>query len=120
VELIVCAVIVYSKAEEFKNAVQADYLQWVAQYMVMKRASIEPNFHQLYIDFMDALEALPDFGREIVKETFRNIKVCTKIIDQLLTNEGVLHGHYTFQLEQTRILSATFAPEQHITDSHCS
>ncbi|XP_031558067.1 CCR4-NOT transcription complex subunit 1-like isoform X2 [Actinia tenebrosa] len=64
-----------TKAEEFKNAVQSDFLQWVAQYMVMKRASIEPNFHQLYIDFMDALDSMPDFAREITKETFRNIKV---------------------------------------------
>lgn len=63
------------KAEDFKNTVQSDYLQWVAQYMVMKRASIEPNFHQLYIDFMDALDSMPDFGSEITKETFRNIKV---------------------------------------------
>ena len=40
----------------------------------MKRASIEPNFHQLYLEFMEALE-LSNFAREVLKETYRNIKV---------------------------------------------
>ncbi|XP_048577201.1 CCR4-NOT transcription complex subunit 1 isoform X2 [Nematostella vectensis] len=62
------------KAEEFKTLVQQEYIQWVSQYLVMKRASIEPNFHQLYIDFMEALD-IPNFANEVLKETFRNIKV---------------------------------------------
>ena len=48
---------------------------WVTQYLVMKRASIEPNFHQLYLEFMETLE-LTNFAREVLKETYRNIKVC--------------------------------------------
>ena len=52
-----------------------DFVTWVAQYLVMKRASIEPNFHTLYSNFVDALNitTLTDI---VVTETFRNIKVC--------------------------------------------
>ena len=65
------------KAEELKNHIQNEYVLWVSQYLVMKRASIEPNFHQLYLEFMEALE-LTNFAREVLKETYRNIKVCDK------------------------------------------
>jgi len=51
---------------------------WVTQYLVMKRASIEPNFHQLYLEFMESLE-LTNFAREVMKETYRNIKVCGRV-----------------------------------------
>ena len=41
----------------------------------MKRASIEPNFHGLYISFMDALGS-PSLRKFVLRETYRNIKVC--------------------------------------------
>ena len=62
------------KAEELKNLIQSEYILWVSQYLVMKRASIEPNFHQLYVEFMESLE-LSTVTREVLKETYRNIKV---------------------------------------------
>lgn len=63
------------KAEELKSHIQNEHIMWVTQYLVMKRASIEPNFHQLYLEFMESLE-LTNFAREVMKETYRNIKVC--------------------------------------------
>ena len=63
-----------SKAEELKNLIQSEHILWISQYLVMKRASIEPNFHQLYLEFMESLE-LSNFAREVLKETYRNIKV---------------------------------------------
>ena len=54
--------------------VTEDYLMWVAQYLVMKRASIEHNFHTLYAHFIDHLKK-DDFMNMVVRETFRNIKV---------------------------------------------
>ena len=63
------------KAEEMKSLVQNEYTLWVSQYLVMKRASIEPNFHQLYLEFMESLD-ITNFAREVMKETYRNIKVC--------------------------------------------
>lgn len=64
-----------------KNLVQNEYTLWVSQYLVMKRASIEPNFHQLYLEFMESLD-ISNFSKEVLKETYRNIKVCSyEIID---------------------------------------
>ena len=52
-----------------------DFSKWMAQYMVMKRASIEANFHSLYAKFIDHLK-YNDFLVQVVKETYRNIRVC--------------------------------------------
>jgi hypothetical protein len=46
----------------------------MAQYLVMKRASIELNFHILYSNFLDVLK-IPEFNQMVLRETFRNIKV---------------------------------------------
>ena len=40
----------------------------------MKRASIEPNFHTLYANFVDAIN-LPKLTTLVTRETFRNIRV---------------------------------------------
>ena len=44
-----------------KQAIQTEYNPWLAQYLVMKRVSIEPNFHQLYSDFLKAVSPNVDF-----------------------------------------------------------
>lgn len=62
------------KTEEFKEIVKEEYWPWASQYLVMKRASIEPNFHSLYSNFLDTLK-LPELTKLVIKETFRNIKV---------------------------------------------
>lgn len=62
------------KTEEFKELVKEEYWPWASQYLVMKRASIEHNFHTLYSNFLDTLR-LADLGKLVVRETFRNIKV---------------------------------------------
>ena len=67
----------------------------------MKRASIEPNFHQLYLEFMESVE-LTNFAKEVLKETYRNIKVCNWIsikfndglkLDLKLVGEGQKNIH---------------------------
>lgn len=75
------------KTEEFKEIVKQEYWPWAAQYLVMKRASIEPNFHSLYSNFLDTLK-LPELTKLVEKETFRNIKVSFCFI--LLKNSCVL------------------------------
>lgn len=62
------------KCEEIKEILTKDYFPWVSQYLVLKRASIEINFHALYSNFLDALK-IPEINRLVTKETFRNIKV---------------------------------------------
>lgn len=56
------------------ECVSDDYLPWVSQYLVMKRASIEHNFHTLYAHFIDHLKK-DEIMTIVVMETFRNIKV---------------------------------------------
>lgn len=45
-----------SKCEEIKEILTKEYYPWMAQYLVLKRASIEINFHTLYSNFLDALK----------------------------------------------------------------
>ena len=62
------------KCDELRDIITEEHWPWVAQYLVMKRASIEPNFHTLYSNFLDTLK-VPEINRIVVYETFRNIKV---------------------------------------------
>lgn len=60
--------------EELKETVKEEFMPWVSQYLVMKRVSIEPNFHSLYSNFLDTLKNL-EFNKMVLNETYRNIKV---------------------------------------------
>ena len=62
------------KCDEIREIVTEEYWPWMAQYLVMKRASIELNFHALYSNFLDCLK-VPEVNKMVTRETFRNIKV---------------------------------------------
>lgn len=62
------------QCEELREVVGDDYWVWVSQYLVMKRASIENNFHTLYSLFLDQLK-LNSVNVMVIRETLRNIKV---------------------------------------------
>ncbi|KAG0490342.1 hypothetical protein HPP92_007205 [Vanilla planifolia] len=63
-----------AKAKEFNEVLKEQYYPWFAEYMVMKRASIEPNFHDLYLKFLDKVNSRA-LNKEIVKATYENCKV---------------------------------------------
>ncbi|MQM09385.1 hypothetical protein Taro_042254 [Colocasia esculenta] len=63
-----------AKAKEFTEVLNEQYYPWFAQYMVMKRASIEPNFHDLYLKFLDKVNS-KSLNKEILKATYENCKV---------------------------------------------
>jgi CCR4-NOT transcription complex subunit 1 len=63
-----------TKCEEVKDIMIKEYWPWLAHYLVLKRASIELNFHCLYSNFLDVLK-ISDVTRMVTKETFRNIRV---------------------------------------------
>ncbi|XP_074263170.1 uncharacterized protein LOC141585978 isoform X2 [Silene latifolia] len=65
---------VETKAKEFSEILKEQYYPWFAQYMVMKRASIEPNFHELYLKFLDKFNSKA-LNKEIVQATYENCKV---------------------------------------------
>ncbi|CAM0956224.1 unnamed protein product [Alopecurus aequalis] len=62
-----------AKAKEFNEVFQEQYYPWFAQYMVMKRASIEPNFHDLYLKFFDKVNSKL-LNKEMVNATYENCK----------------------------------------------
>jgi CCR4-NOT transcription complex subunit 1 len=62
------------KCEEIKEILVKEYFPWMAQYLVLKRASIEFNFHLLYSNFLDALK-MNELLILTTNETIRNIKV---------------------------------------------
>ncbi|KAL6878508.1 hypothetical protein ACP4OV_012678 [Aristida adscensionis] len=63
-----------AKAKEFNEVLQEQYYLWFAQYIVMKRASIEPNFHDLYLKLFDKVSS-KSLNKEILKATYENCKV---------------------------------------------
>ncbi|XP_047314979.1 CCR4-NOT transcription complex subunit 1-like isoform X3 [Impatiens glandulifera] len=63
-----------SKAKEFTEILIDQYHPWLAQYMVMKRASIEPNFHDLYLKFLGIVGSR-SLHQEILQATYENCKV---------------------------------------------
>ena len=58
---------------EFSESVAHAHLLWVAKYLV-ERASIEPNLHTLYMDFLDGVEGSPLSGM-VLRETYSYICV---------------------------------------------
>ncbi|KAL3516917.1 hypothetical protein ACH5RR_023819, partial [Cinchona calisaya] len=63
-----------AKAKEFTEILNEQYYPWFAQYMVMKRASIEYNFHDLYLKYLDKVNS-KQLNKEIVQATYENCKV---------------------------------------------
>ena len=62
------------KGDELKEVIKDDFWDWIAHYLVVKRVSIEPNFHTLYSQFIDTLKK-ESMNENILAETYRNIKV---------------------------------------------
>ncbi|VFQ85948.1 unnamed protein product [Cuscuta campestris] len=63
-----------TKAKEIAEIIKEQHYPWFAQYMVMKRASIEQNFHDLYLKFLDKVNSKALF-KEVVQATYENCKV---------------------------------------------
>ncbi|XWS60105.1 hypothetical protein CRYUN_Cryun07bG0005900 [Craigia yunnanensis] len=66
-----------AKVKEFTEILNEQHYSWFAQYMVMKRASIEPNFHDLYLTFLKKVNS-NILNEEIVKAAYENCKAYEK------------------------------------------
>ncbi|KAJ1565991.1 hypothetical protein HK096_005111 [Nowakowskiella sp. JEL0078] len=62
------------KVPEMKEVLKEEHLRWFSHYLVVKRATIEPNFHGVYLKFLESFEN-PVLNRLILHETYSNIKV---------------------------------------------
>lgn len=62
------------KCKELREIIGNDYWNWISQYLVMKRASIELNFHTLYANLLDNLK-VEELNMAVLSETHRNIRI---------------------------------------------
>ncbi len=67
------------KSQELKDVLGTDeqLWKWVGQYLVIKRVSLEHNFHSLYAGFLNTINMSVLF-ETVLNETHRNIKVKSK------------------------------------------
>ncbi|KAI9365956.1 CCR4-Not complex component, Not1-domain-containing protein [Zopfochytrium polystomum] len=91
-----------SKVSDMKERLKESHIRWLSHYIVVNRASIEPNNHSLYIKFLDNM----NFGaleRSVLHETYANIRillnsdktVASSSERQLLNNLGIWLGSIT-------------------------
>ena len=79
-----------SKLAEMKGHFQEQYSRWFANYLVDQRVSIEPNNHQLYLRFLDALD---------VQSLF-----CFILHETLVKSASLLNSEKTQQLGSERAI----------------
>ncbi|KAI3874808.1 hypothetical protein MKW98_019381 [Papaver atlanticum] len=98
---------VETKAKEFTDVLKEEFYPWFAQYMVMRRVSIELNYHDLYLKFLDKVNSRI-LNKEILKFTYENCKVLlrSELIKSsseersLLKNLGSWLGKFTIGRNQ--------------------
>ncbi|CAH1416094.1 unnamed protein product [Lactuca virosa] len=66
-----------AKVEEFTEIMEEQYYPWFAQYLVMKRASKEENFHKLFMNFLEKVNS-KQLTEEVVRESYENCKAYEK------------------------------------------
>jgi CCR4-NOT transcription complex subunit 1 len=73
------------KSQELKDVLGTDeqLWKWVGQYLVIKRVSLEHNFHSLYAGFLNTINMSVLF-ETVLNETHRNIKVKSKTNESLI------------------------------------
>jgi CCR4-NOT transcription complex subunit 1 len=92
------------KERELKSFLQSSHHAYLSQYLVVKRASIEPNFHGLYLSFLSKVD-VPGLLKCILQHTYGNILVLLqseKVLTQssersLLKNLGSWLGALTIE-----------------------
>lgn len=63
-----------TKSLELRDVLQKSAYSWFSSYLVVKRASIEPNYHDLYILLLKSIDS-PLLFQHMIRETFSNIKI---------------------------------------------
>jgi len=70
---------VEQKAKDVKDMLDPKYFGWLGSFLVVKRISTQPNFHTLYLAFLDNLG---DWGRGLIEailsSVYYNIGVCLR------------------------------------------
>jgi CCR4-NOT transcription complex subunit 1 len=72
------------KVVEISEILLPRYYRWFGNYLVVKRATIEPNYHSMYIGCVDSLQ-IPPLHSIILYETFAELK-------KMLASENILNS----------------------------
>ena len=64
----------HSKAKELLTLLNKDAYTWFANYLVVKRVSIEPNFHSLYLSLLQSFQS-SDLITQVCKATYANVRI---------------------------------------------
>jgi len=92
------------KSQELKDMLEPRYFDWLGHYLVVKRISAQPNFHSLYLAFLDNLGVYgKDLILSILSSVYLNIgkllrspKITTSTSERsLLKNLGSWLGQIT-------------------------
>ncbi len=96
-----------AKANDLVKILEEGHFPWLSQYLVINRASQEPNYHSLYLGFLDVLQ-LPPLSLRVLKQTYSSIYLLLespKILNSssertLLKNLGSWLGGLTVARDQ--------------------
>ncbi|BAF10575.2 Os03g0102300 [Oryza sativa Japonica Group] len=113
-----------AKAKECIEVLPECYYPWFAQSMVMKRASIEPKFHDLYLKFFVKVNSR-FLNKEVLKATYENCKILLRsdLIKSsseersLLKNLGSWLGKFTIGRNQA-LLAKEIDPKVLIVEAY--
>ena len=74
------------KAADVAARLRPAHWQWFATYLVVKRASLEPNFHTLYLSLLEAM-AQPELFAAVIASSISNVRVLLRG-DKIKTASG--------------------------------
>jgi CCR4-NOT transcription complex subunit 1 len=65
-----------TKEKELTNSINEQHLPWLCQYIVIKRAAQESNYHSLYLQLVERMDRrLAHLAKSVIMTTIENIKV---------------------------------------------
>ncbi|KAK9843414.1 hypothetical protein WJX81_000935 [Elliptochloris bilobata] len=75
-----------TKAKELAGVLEAGSYPWFANYMVVKRAAQEPNFHGIYLQLADAIGD-KELGKALVETTYKYVRILLRS-ERIKTQSG--------------------------------
>ena len=63
---------VEQKSRDLRDMLESQYFGWLGNYLVVKRISTQPNFHSLYLSFLDNLG---DYGKGLIEAILASVYV---------------------------------------------
>eukprot|EP00218_Dolichomastix_sp_CCMP3274_P016752 CAMPEP_0170132442 /NCGR_PEP_ID=MMETSP0033_2-20121228/245_1 /TAXON_ID=195969 /ORGANISM="Dolichomastix tenuilepis, Strain CCMP3274" /LENGTH=2427 /DNA_ID=CAMNT_0010367803 /DNA_START=38 /DNA_END=7318 /DNA_ORIENTATION=- len=62
------------KAQAVRDLIPEEHFSWFATYLVVKRVSLEGNFHSLYLGLLDEL-SIRELNKQVLQAAYRNARI---------------------------------------------